>query len=87
VLELDCMLLPYERFAGRYSVRKLSCQRARETRPQKRGKNVSMIKAIALKGIVASINLLGARGGLTFASFCYLTPCTSSLARGLCALG
>ena len=44
-------------------------QRARGSRPQKRGKNVSMIGAIALKGIVASINLLGATDGLTFEAF------------------
>lgn len=43
--------------------------RARGTRPQKRGKNVSMIGAIALKGIVASINLVGATDGLTFEAF------------------
>jgi len=36
---------------------------------KKRGKNVSMIGAIALKGIVASINLLGATDGLTFEAF------------------
>jgi transposase len=41
----------------------------RGTRPQKRGKNVSMIGAIALKGIVTSINLLGATDGLTFEAF------------------
>lgn len=76
-----------DRFADRVSARKLSRQRARETRPQKRGKNVFMIRAITLKGIVASINLLGATDGLTFASFCYSTPCASSLARGLCDLG
>ena len=44
-------------------------QRAYGTRPQKRGKNVSMIGAIALKGIVASINLLGATDRLTFEAF------------------
>lgn len=43
--------------------------RARGSRPQKRGKNVSLIGAIALKGIVASINLLGATDGLTFEAF------------------
>lgn len=49
--------------------RALQGQRAWETRPQKRGKNVSMIGAIALKGIVASINLLGATDGLSFEAF------------------
>lgn len=49
--------------------RALRGNRARGTRPQKRGKNVSMIAAIALKGIVTSINLLGATDGLTFEAF------------------
>jgi len=53
----------------RLYARALRGQRARGTRPQKRGKNVSMIGAIALKGIVASINLLGATDGLTFEAF------------------
>ena len=53
----------------RLYARGLRGQRARGTRPQKRGKNVSMIGAIALKGIVASINLLGATDGLTFEAF------------------
>ena len=44
-------------------------QRARGTRPHKRGKNVSMIGAIALSGIIASANLLGSIDGLTFEAF------------------
>lgn len=44
-------------------------QRARGNRPHKRGKNVSMIGAISLSGIVASINLLGSIDGLTFEAF------------------
>jgi len=55
----------------RLYARALRGQRARGTRPQKRGKNVSMIGAIALKGIVASINILGATDGLTNASLCH----------------
>jgi len=53
----------------RLYARALRGQRARGTRPQKRGKNVSMIGAIALQGIVASINILGAIDGLTFEAF------------------
>ncbi|MEP0755468.1 IS630 family transposase [Trichocoleus sp. Lan] len=53
----------------RLYARALRGQRAYGTRPQKRGKNVSMIGAIALKGIVASINILGATDGLTFEAF------------------
>jgi transposase len=44
-------------------------QRARGTRPHKRGKNVSMIGAISLSGIIASTNLLGSIDGLTFEAF------------------
>ena len=32
-------------------------KRARGAKPQKRGKNVSMIGAIALRGIIASVNV------------------------------
>jgi transposase len=53
----------------RLYARALRGQRARGTRPQKRGKNVSMIGAIALSGIVASINLLGSTDRLTFEAF------------------
>ncbi len=48
----------------RHEVKDHSC-----TRPHKRGKNVSMMGAIALKGIVASINLLGSTDRLTFEAF------------------
>ena len=44
-------------------------QRARGNRPHKRGKNVSMIGAISLEGIVTSINLLGSTDGITFEAF------------------
>ena len=53
----------------RLYARALRGQRARGTRPHKRGKNVSMIGAISLKGIVASINLLGSTDQLTFEAF------------------
>ena len=60
--------------------------RARGSRPHKRGKNVSMINAISLKGIVTSINLLGSIDGLTNERLCdsqtstkTLEGCSSSL--------
>ncbi len=53
----------------RLYARALRGQRARGTRPQKRGKNVSMIGARALSGIVASINLSGSIDKLTFEAF------------------
>jgi transposase len=44
-------------------------QRARGKRPQKRGKNVSLIGAIGLDGLVTQISLMGATDGLTFEAF------------------
>ncbi len=44
-------------------------QRAYGTRPQKRGKNVSMIGAISLSGVVTQISLIGATDRLTFEAF------------------
>jgi len=62
----------------RLYARALRGQRARGSRPRQ---NVSMIGAIALKGIVASINLLGATDGLTLKRLSFKT-CTITLARG-----
>ena len=53
----------------RLYARALRGQRARGTRPQKRGKNVTMIGAIGLRGVIASINLVGGTDGLTFEAF------------------
>jgi len=44
-------------------------KRARGKRPQKRGKNVSLIGAIGLKGLITQVSLLGATDGLTFEAF------------------
>ncbi len=44
-------------------------QRAHGSRPQNRGKNVSLIGAIGLEGLVTQISLLGATDGLTFEAF------------------
>ena len=44
-------------------------KRARGTRPLKRGKNVSLIAAIGLKGLITQISLLGSTDGLTFTAF------------------
>ncbi|WP_234017383.1 IS630 family transposase [Nostoc sp. 'Lobaria pulmonaria (5183) cyanobiont'] len=49
--------------------RALSGQRAYGTRPQQRGKNVSLIGAMALRGVVASTAIVGATDGLTFEAF------------------
>ncbi len=44
-------------------------RRARVRRPHKRGKNVSIIGAISIKEVVASVNLLGGTGGISFEVF------------------
>lgn len=44
-------------------------QRAQGARPQKRGKNVSLIGAIGLTGLITQISLLGYTDGLTFEAF------------------
>ncbi|MEH2467227.1 transposase [Nostoc sp.] len=44
-------------------------KRAYAPRPQKRNKNVSSIGAIALKGVITQVSLLGATDGLTFEAF------------------
>ncbi|MCC5632132.1 transposase [Nostoc sphaeroides CHAB 2801] len=49
--------------------RALSGQRAYGTCPQQRGRNVSLIGAIALRGVVASVAIMGATDGLTFEAF------------------
>ena len=46
-----------------------------------------MIGAIALKGIVASINLLGSTDRLTFEAFVLRLPCAEALERCNCSLG
>lgn len=44
-------------------------KRARSKRPMKRGKNVSLIGAISLKGVITQVSLLGATDRLTFEAF------------------
>ncbi len=44
-------------------------KRAKSKRPMKRGKNVSLIGAIGLKGVITQVSLIGATDGLTFEAF------------------
>lgn len=44
-------------------------QRAKGKRPNTRGKNVSMISAIGLKGVVTQLPILGATDAITFEAF------------------
>lgn len=60
-------------------------KRAHGKRPQKRGKNVSLIGAIGLKGLMTQVSLLGATDGLSFEAFIsqHLVP---KLWAGACVL-
>lgn len=44
-------------------------QRARGARPQKRGKNVSLIGALGFNGLITQVSLLGSTDSLTFEAF------------------
>jgi transposase len=53
----------------RLYARAIKGKRARGAKPQKRGKNVSMIGAVALRGIIASVNVYGSNDAITFEAF------------------
>jgi transposase len=53
----------------RHSARAKKGKRANGTRPQKRSKNVSIIGAIGLKGLISQYSILGATDGLTFEAY------------------
>lgn len=53
----------------RLFARSLKGQRAYSQRPHKRGKNVSLISAISLQGLVTHSSLFGATNGLTLEAF------------------
>jgi len=53
----------------RLFARSLKGTRARGPRPQKRGRNVSLIAAIGLNGVLTQVSLFGATDGLTFEAF------------------
>jgi DDE superfamily endonuclease len=53
----------------RLYARSLRGQRARGKKPNKRGRNVSIIGAISLQKVVTSINLIGGIDGVTFEAF------------------
>ena len=53
----------------RLYARALKGKRARGKRPQKRGKNISIISALSLEKLVASSNIYGSVDGVTFEAF------------------
>lgn len=44
-------------------------QRARGKKPQKRGRNISLIAALSVQEVVASVNIYGSVNGVTFEAF------------------
>ncbi len=54
---------------SRIYARALRGHRARGSKPQKRGKNVSLLTALSLNKVVASSNIYGAVDGVTFEAF------------------
>ena len=69
----------------RLYARALKGKRARGAKPQKRGKNISMIGAVALKGIIASVNVYGASNGITFEAF-VVNKLVPQLWKGACVV-
>ena len=53
----------------RLYARALKGKRARGVKPQKRGKNISIISALSLKKVLASTNIYGSVDGVTFEAF------------------
>ena len=69
----------------RLYARGIKGKRARGAKPQKRGKNVSMIGAVALKGIIASVNIYGSSNGITFEAF-VVNKLAPQLWKGACVV-
>jgi transposase len=69
----------------RLYARSLRGQRARGSKPNKRGKNVSIIGAISLRKIVTSVNLIGGIDGITFEAF-VVQKLVPELWSGACVL-
>ena len=69
----------------RLYARAIKGQRARGTKHQKRGRNVSMIGAVALKGVIASANVYGSCNGITFEAF-VINKLVPQLWKGACVV-
>jgi transposase len=69
----------------RLYARSLKGERARGEKPQKRGKNVSILGALSLKGVIASMNIYGSVDGLTFEAF-IITQLIPKLWKGACVV-
>jgi transposase len=69
----------------RLSARSRRGKRATGSRPHKRGKNVSLIGAMSLDGMIAQVSLVGSTDGLTFEAF-VATKLVPQLWKGACVV-
>ena len=67
----------------RMYARALKGERARGERPQKRGRNISLLSALSLEEVMASSNIYGAVDGVTFEAF-IITKLVPKLWKGAC---
>lgn len=69
----------------RLYARALKGQRAVGTRPQRRGKNVSLVEALTLQGPIATFQCVGSMDGLTFEAY-LIQRVIPNLWRGACVI-
>lgn len=69
----------------RIYARALKGRRARGRKPQKRGKNVSLLTALSLDKVIASSNIYGAVNGITFEAF-IANKLVPNLWKGACVV-
>ncbi|MEG4090718.1 IS630 family transposase [Microcoleus sp. Pol12B4] len=69
----------------RLYARSLKGSRARGEKPNRRGKNVSILGAISVKKVLASVNLVGSIDGITFEAF-IIRKLVPQLWKGACVL-
>lgn len=69
----------------RLYARAIKGKRARGERPQKRGRNISIVTALSLEKVIASSNIYGAVDGVTFEAF-IVTQLVPKLWKGACVI-
>ena len=69
----------------RLYARSLKGSRAKGQKPNKRGRNVSIIGAISVKEVLTSVNLIGTTDGITFEAF-MIRKLVPKLWKGACVV-
>lgn len=69
----------------RLYARSLKGSRALGTRPNRRGRNLSILGAISVKQVLACVNLLGSIDGITFEAF-IIRKLVPVLWKGACVI-